>query len=140
MKRGAKNAWPAAVPADAGYVLVVEDDESVREVVCEVLEDQGIVTVAAENGAAAVAHLRHAPTLPRVVLTDLMMPELDGLDLIRAIRNDARLRAVQVVLMTASPLWSSPRGVALLRKPFDIDELFEALRLCEASLDEAGSR
>lgn len=113
---------------ELAYVLVVEDDEAIRSVVGEILAEEGIPFVVTTDGEQALAHLRQTALLPAVVLTDLMMPHLDGVELIGLIRRDPRLEAIRIVMMTAAPLWTVPRDVQLLRKPFAIEELVRAIR------------
>lgn len=106
---------------------MVEDNDSIREAVLEMLRDEGITAIGVSDGAMAIVHLRGAPSLPSVILTDLMMPRLDGWALIEAVRGDALLRQIRIVMMTASPFASAPMGVRIVRKPFHITTLLEAL-------------
>ena len=77
-------------------VLVVDDDSSIREFVRSVLSDAGFEVDAREDGAAALASIDVDP--PDLVLSDLRMPELDGLELLRRVRER---HAVPFVLMTS---------------------------------------
>jgi len=113
-------------------VLVVEDDLSLREVLVEALQMEGVTTAVASNGAEALVWLRAAPRLPAVILLDLMMPVMDGASFRQEQRADAVLSQVPVVLISAD------RGLAdkawalqvdtWLRKPVDLDELMDAVR------------
>jgi CheY-like chemotaxis protein len=104
-------------------VLVVDDDDAVRELVAEVLMLAGYAVEQAADGLAAldaVARLR-----PDLVVSDLRMPGLDGAALARRLR---RGRApVPVVLLTAYDGASPVRGVQRLTKPFDLDDLLAAV-------------
>lgn len=110
-----------------GYVLVVDDTETIREAIIEVLREKGIAAVGVADGSLALVHLRSGADLPFAVLTDLMMPVVDGWELIDHVRADSAFRGVRLVAMTASPLAAVPGGVPLLRKPFRIAVLLEVL-------------
>lgn len=104
-------------------VLVVDDDDDVREVTCLALESMGgCRVVEVDRGtkaleAAATAH-------PDVILLDVMMPEMDGIETARVLWHDERTRGIPVILLTAkvqvSETWREVPGVAgALIKPFD---------------------
>ena len=80
-------------------VLVADDDADIRDLVVFKLEQAGLdVTAVADGSAALDALARHRPDL---VLLDVMMPGLSGLDVLRRIRADEQLRALKVLLLTA---------------------------------------
>ncbi len=120
------------------YVLVVDDTPAVLAQVVEILDEVGIPHVAFGDGTDALEHLRRAEHLPAVVLTDLMMPDVDGWALIRAIREAPRLREVPVVVMTALPFSSSvPDDIAVVRKPLTKARLVAAiLRAATPAVDQ----
>ncbi len=114
---------------DGVHVLVVEDDDEVREALIAVLEDCGAEVIAAPGGAAALSTLRHVQ--PDVLLSDIAMPGMDGHRLIRRIRalDPARGGSIPAAALTA---YADPadRARALLGgfqvylpKPFDPTEL-----------------
>lgn len=80
-------------------VLVVDDDRELREVLVRSLADAGYHTAEAGNGRQALDRLEGA-TLPDAILIDVMMPVMNGVELIKALRNDARYRRIPVILMT----------------------------------------
>lgn len=82
-------------------VLVVEDDADTREVVRDVLHDDGFEVVTAANGADGLAHLRLGRR-PCAVVLDLMLPEVDGREVLEAMANDPELSDVPVVVITAN--------------------------------------
>src|SRR5437868_14631401 len=100
-------------------ILVVEDSVEVSDALVTLLEQNGYRVNAAANGAEAMQVLREQK--PRLVLVDLIMPVLSGLDLIDEMRRDERLAKIPVVAMTASRL--RPRGVPTLQKPFGVNGL-----------------
>jgi CheY-like chemotaxis protein len=80
-------------------VLVADDDDDTRHIVCKILERNDVITVGARNGREAVdAAQRSAPAL---IFMDLSMPELDGIAAARLIRLDERLRDIPIVFLTA---------------------------------------
>jgi signal transduction histidine kinase/DNA-binding NarL/FixJ family response regulator len=91
-------------------ILIADDTESNRVLLRSALEAQGFRVRDAVNGAEAIEQMRLAP--PDLVLMDLRMPVMDGLDAIRAIRKDAELSAVPVVALSANP---SPEKETLAR-------------------------
>ena len=109
------------------YVLVVEDTETIREAVIEVLRDEGIRAIGMRDGSDALTYLRSNVALPFAIVTDLMMPIVDGWELIERVKSDAAFEHIQVIAMTASPLGAAPRDVPLLRKPFHVTQLLELL-------------
>ncbi len=112
-----------------GRILVVDDNDALRENLAEALEGEGYEVAVAVDGTDALAHLAREPA-PKVVLVDLMMPGMDGGELARRIRSDPRLGGVRLVLTTGLPNARARAGVpvdAVLAKPFGVKELLEAL-------------
>jgi two-component system response regulator MprA len=105
-------------------VLVVDDDQDVRGLLQDLLEERGYQVATAADGAQAVAFLTHA-TEPWIVLLDVVMPQLSGLEVCAHLHaNGATAPDHRVALMTE--LWEKvkhcpPPARALLRKPFDVD-------------------
>jgi DNA-binding NtrC family response regulator len=120
---------PREGPAAGATVLVVDDEPDTLQVVAEVLEEAGYFTVAAPDGETA----RRLLGLVRfeVVVSDVVMPGLDGLQLLGVIRREAP--SAQVVLMSgrttgAAALDAWRRGAAgLLAKPISPDRLVDAV-------------
>jgi two-component system response regulator MprA len=119
------------VTASAALVLLVEDDEDLRTTLVEVLRDQGVDVAEAGNGLEALVWMKsHAS--PAVIVLDLMMPKMDGMQFRTAQLEDPALASVPVLFMTASTITQSlldDVGAArVLRKPVSLDQLFAALR------------
>src|SRR5437764_9950711 len=102
----------------AATVLVVEDEATIREGMRELLELAGYRVMAASGGKQALEILHNAK-VPCLVLLDLMMPEVNGWDLIQQMRADPRLQRVPVILISAvGDALKKPDGVAaVLQKP-----------------------
>jgi CheY-like chemotaxis protein len=111
-------------------ILVVDDNDALRENLAEALELEGYEVAVAEDGRAALARLEEDPPFDAVLL-DLMMPGMDGRELLHRIREDPRLTALRVVITTGHTGARARAGVpadAFLTKPFGVRELLAALR------------
>ena len=106
-------------------VLVVDDDDAIRDLVAMVLADAGYTVRTAADGAAAVALAR--ATKPALILMDVNLPRLDGLSACRALRDDARTAKLPITIMSSMPVQDQQlracRADRFLAKPFDIDRL-----------------
>ncbi len=104
-------------------LLVVEDEPSIADLLALVLEAEGYRVVLAGDGRAALVRL--VEDAYDLVLSDVMLPYLDGLALARAMHADPALRAIPLILMSAvhQPLDGVAAYAAFLPKPFDLDVL-----------------
>ena len=121
--------------ASAKTVLVVEDDDSNREALSDFLRDEGYPVVATSNGQEAMHYLRGQGTAPGVILLDLMMPVMNAWEFRALQRQDPRLAAIPVILLSAGyrveEQASSFGAACVLRKPPDLDQLLaEIARHC----------
>jgi CheY-like chemotaxis protein len=123
---------------DKKTVLVVEDEFVIAEMLTEVLEEEGYHVITASNGLVALGHLsEHAVDL---VLSDVMMPLLEGRELVQRMRAEPAWRSIPVILVTAAPSLVLAEGdhTALIRKPFDPDAVLELVgRLIKEQSDQA---
>jgi chemosensory pili system protein ChpA (sensor histidine kinase/response regulator) len=111
-------------------VLVVDDDDEIREVLREVLLTAGYATETAPDGRAALDRLTRDSIVPDVVVLDLDMPGLDGAGLYRLMREDSKLGSIPVVVASGTPA-AAPEGARVLPKPVDIPRLLEMVaELC----------
>lgn len=110
-------------------VLVVDDNDALRENLAEALQLEGYAVSVARDGQAALVRLAEEPP-PRVVLLDFKMPGMNGADLLARIRQDPRLAGVRVVMTTGSTGIRSltASADAILMKPFGVRELLAALK------------
>ncbi|NEQ45527.1 MAG: response regulator [Leptolyngbya sp. SIOISBB] len=117
---------------DMPQILVVDDNHDLRAYISNVLQRQGYQVRTAHNGEAALAMLE--TFAPNLVLTDLMMPGMSGLELLQQIRQDDRLNSIPVVLLTAkvddeTRIEGVEQGAdAYLGKPFNDRELLAEVR------------
>jgi CheY-like chemotaxis protein len=110
-------------------VLVVDDDEDLREVTVDLLRARGYDADGAEDGAAALERIR-AAGVPAVILLDMRMPVMNGWQFARVFREHHDRSAPIVVVTAASDAHRSAKEVEAdgwLSKPFDPDELLAAV-------------
>ena len=113
-----------AVTSGRGTVLVCEDDGAVRDLTCRILETAGYEVHEAAHGGEALDSIRSAR--PRLLVTDLMMPVMDGRELIRHVRESAETADLPVMLLSANPDHSSGADY-VMRKPFNPRDLTRAI-------------
>src|SRR4051794_8391277 len=103
-------------------VLIVEDDGDLREMMAQLLTLEGYPAEAVANGKEALEYLKNARQ-PRLILLDLMMPVMDGWEFRRHQREDPKLAAVPVVVLSALDASRAVAidGAAFLKKPLDFD-------------------
>jgi len=114
-------------------VLVVEDNDDLRSLLEDVLDDAGFEVVAVANGAEGLELARS--WRPAAIVLDLMMPVMDGAAFLRERDRVPGLAAVPVLVLTAHPyhyqVLDGLNPMAVLRKPYDVDELIAAVQaLC----------
>jgi CheY-like chemotaxis protein len=119
-----------ATAAPRRSVLVVEDDEDIRAAIAEILEGEGYDVVVAANGSEALDELQHMRR-PSLILLDLMMPVMNGHEFLARIRETPKWQGVPVLVLTAVSTEAPPGARGLLRKPFIVEELLDAVQsLC----------
>jgi signal transduction histidine kinase/DNA-binding response OmpR family regulator len=91
----------------ARSVLIVDDDASARDVLRRTLESAGWSVAEADNGRAALERVASAP--PALILLDLLMPDMDGFELLAALREHEDWRAIPVIVLTAKDLTADER-------------------------------
>jgi CheY-like chemotaxis protein len=115
-------------------VLVVEDDEDIRETMIDVLESRGYSVAAATHGGEALAQLQNGGT-PCIILLDLMMPVMDGWAFCQEIEKDPALAAIPLIVVSAAsrqdPRTARIHAVEHIPKPLDVGKLLATLeRYC----------
>ena len=116
-----------------GAILIVDDEPGIADALAMVLSDEGHTVRTASHGAEAAALLSREPV--DLVVSDVMMPMVDGVTLVRQLRG--RGDNTPVVLMSAAPhrVRELP-GVRLVSKPFDLDAILEVVA---CALDPIGN-
>jgi DNA-binding response OmpR family regulator len=113
-------------------ILVIEDEAAIRNNLARFLRAEGYEVMTAENGVAGVAAARDG--LPRLIICDIRMPELDGYGVLAALRQDATTARIPFMFLTASAD-RAERHIGLaqgadeyLTKPFKLPELLAAIK------------
>ena len=122
--------------AASDAIFVVEDDLQIAALLADFLEDEGYHVRTGVNGSALLAALAEPPAL---VLLDVMMPGIDGIEFCRRFKANPATAHVPVVFITAAPpgilatRLNTVRYEQLIRKPFTLDEILTAVHRYIAS-------
>jgi CheY-like chemotaxis protein len=121
------SAGDGSAEPQAGPIIIVDDEPVILELIRDILHDEGFTVITASTGATALQLIKQRPVA--LVLTDLMMPNLTGLELARRLRSDPETAAVPLILMSAA----MPPGVSdffadVIHKPFPLDVIVEVVR------------
>ena len=112
-------------------VLLIEDEAPIRATLTRFLRLEGLDVLTAEDGAKGVALAR--AEMPDLIICDLLMPELDGYQVLSSLRDDSRTATIPFVLLTASAapeehqLGIERGAAAFLTKPFHLDDVRAAI-------------
>jgi len=109
-------------------ILIAEDELSIATLLRDILEDEGYAVVLAQNGQEALDILR--TTRPALVMTDVMMPILNGFALCRAMQADPAYQAIPVIVMSAITDSSAAEGCrasGFLKKPFNLQNIVDTI-------------
>jgi CheY-like chemotaxis protein len=128
-------------------VLVVDDDPFIRHILQAILEAEGYVVLLAENGVDGLELLKHqTPLAPlTLVLLDVMMPKMTGIEMLIELRKDPQLYNLPVLMLTAE---GGPEDVArgyaagasfYMTKPFDREQLLKGIQAALNGPREAAS-
>jgi CheY-like chemotaxis protein len=120
--------------------LIVDDEPDVHALLTDLLRSEGYEVATAADGAEALAYLRTTPTLPCLILLDLVMPEVDGWQFIEERSHDPRLARIPVVLISGQvAARETARALGLesyIEKPIavaPVRELLARMRVSSAS-------
>jgi CheY-like chemotaxis protein len=123
-------------------LLLVEDDRGVRDAIEDYLEDEGYSVLSANDGEQALSILEGLSD-PCLVVLDVRMPVMDGVEFMRQFRARPWLKHHRLVLMSASELapelTGAPGVVGLLQKPFELERLLTLVQAEVAALAPASS-
>jgi len=119
-------------PAPLRRALVAEDDQDIGQLLAHYLQKAGFTPTVVTNGREVIPHVRREP--PEIIILDVMMPGMDGLEVCRALRADAETAAVPIIMLTARAE-ESDRIVGLelgaddyITKPFSPNEVIARVR------------
>ncbi len=127
----AAGASPEPTGADSGTILLVEDEESVRQLVVTVLERRGLTVLSAVNGSDGLAVWERRQSEIDMVLTDVMMPQMDGVEMVRQLWS--RDPGVPVLFMSGYPdriasVAELAAKAEFIQKPFNPEALLACVR------------
>jgi CheY-like chemotaxis protein len=131
-RRGIMDSLIKAVTVSMARVLVVDDEKPIRDLIRQTLEHAGHVVIEAPDGRMALRRFRETPAA--LVITDILMPEQDGLGLIRELRHE--FPAVKIIALSGGSvkigfdvLEVAKRfgAVTALEKPFQLEELLRVV-------------
>jgi two-component system chemotaxis response regulator CheY len=111
-------------------ILIIDDDEDIREMVACVLELHGYSAVTARNGSEALRLLRETSTCPRLILLDLRMPVMNGWQFLEHFAQLPTCSTIPVVVVTADrsvATHSLDRIAGFLFKPLNVSDILEAV-------------
>ena len=112
-------------------VLIIDDDDDIRQTVADALELEHLVVHSARNGLEALEMIK-AGLRPCLILLDMMMPVMDGWQFAQALAADAEVSRLRVCIFSATgirPSQAVPANVvAVLRKPVRLDTLLDVMR------------
>ncbi|MFS2114805.1 response regulator [Herbaspirillum frisingense] len=124
----------------ARCLLIIEDDKEVRNIFVEAFQAEGYYVLDAGNGEEAFDVMQRSLTRVDVILTDLRMPVMDGLEFAIKSRADKRYAGIPILLLSATPIRSSTENLAVfssvLLKPCPLTSLISTV---EAACAVAGS-
>lgn len=111
-------------------ILLIEDDDSIREITKELLETEGYRVTSASNGKAALDLLAGMIELPNLILLDLMMPVMDGWAFMERKRLDQRLASIPIIAFSAleERKISSAKADDVIRKPASPDVMLKVIQ------------
>jgi CheY-like chemotaxis protein len=116
----------AAAGAEAEpCVLIVDDEDGIREALAEVVEMGGCQAIVAANGAEAMKIL--ASHHPCLIILDLLMPVMNGVEMLDAMKAQPELATLAVVISTSAPS-RAPAGIPVIPKPIDVNVVWDWMR------------
>jgi len=113
-------------------ILIVEDNEKNRKLERDILQFHGYRTAEAENGEDGVALAQATP--PSLILMDIQLPRMSGIDALRILRADERTRSIPVIAVTASAMTQDRQKIMAAgfdgyqAKPIDVTQFVAAVR------------
>jgi twitching motility two-component system response regulator PilH len=115
-------------------ILVVEDSDAYRTMMSDLLKSHGFEVDTASNGAEALGKVQSGGTLPDLIVLDIVMPEMNGYDFCRRVKNDPKTKDLPVVMCSSKSeefdhYWGLKQGAdAYLNKPFEPSELLSTIK------------
>ena len=117
-------------------VMVVDDEDVLLEMVAALIEDMGHHPLTATNGQEALKILASQESLPTLIISDIMMPRMNGFEMIQALKAHPEWSVIPVVLMSAAgrPV-TNHHAEQFVRKPFNLDTMMEIVERYAGTTD-----
>ena len=120
------------VHTDTKHILIIEDSPELQLLTARLFSSEGYKLSQAYNGQEALNLLHSMDKLPSLILLDIMMPVMDGIEFLEEVKKDASLAAIPVVVMSADANSRANvarvRSVPFIQKPIhDIEQLLEVV-------------
>ncbi|MBD1911025.1 MULTISPECIES: ATP-binding protein [unclassified Leptolyngbya] len=119
---------PAPISPDQKHVLVVDDDANIRRLLRQELEAQGYLVTEATNGVEAIAQIKQVS--PDLIITDVLMPELNGLDMASLIKRDTKTMDIPIIIVSIAEDQEQGFRIGVDRyftKPIDSEAVLDAV-------------
>jgi CheY-like chemotaxis protein len=118
------------------FVALVDDDDDVRDVMGFALENEGIESVAFENGRIALEKLKELDSseYPCLLIVDYLMPEMDGLTFVQTVHSQFAMSLAKIPMYLSSAIDTFgddvviPPGVKVIGKPLDLDDFLDIVK------------
>jgi CheY-like chemotaxis protein len=123
-RRESEVSAPNRTRAKRPSALIVDDERDLREMLRKIMMTEGYDVATAQNGREALELMSSAA--PAILLLDLVMPVMNGWEVLEAMRRHDSLREVPVIVLTAHPV--HPEGVLTVQKPYKLDVLLGAVQ------------
>ena len=128
-----------SAPAGGPKVLVVDDDAWMRSVLADLLPAEGYEVEQASDGTSAIRLAKE--DRPDLVILDLVLPEMSGLDVLRELKKDHWTNNIPVIVFSAYasqlPTDCAPRAEAVIEKPIDVSDLLDQIQRVINQADRA---
>jgi DNA-binding response OmpR family regulator len=117
-------------------VMVIDDESDVTFIICDYLKSEGFDVAGFSDSTSALRELMSCEIPPDVILLDIMMPQIDGYEFCRRLREEPRLQNVPVVFLTGKDRvddslgFLKSGGQLYVKKPFQLSELKDVALLC----------
>jgi DNA-binding NtrC family response regulator len=114
---------PSVRPSQPALILVVDDEPHIVDFLSLLLEDEGYRVRQARNGREALSAIEQEP--PHLIISDVMMPDVNGVELVQQLERLRSEPQPKVILMSAVSRSAPSPAIPFIEKPFDIDDILD---------------
>ena len=114
-------------------ILLIDDEESLLDIIQEILIDAGYSVIAVDSAVKGLDYMKTCEELPDLIVTDVAMPQMTGVEMIDQVRANPEWSYIPVVFLSASLTLKREGGVvtipnsSYLRKPFEVEDLVDCI-------------